>query len=138
VERLNAALSAILKIPVHGLIFRHHSYLRRYIRNKKFNYEDGIWLTFHFGLNQYRPLIINQNCIYLRGEAVNYVEPFTTDNVAYFHIDSQTNFLAVINKIKNYSIICASIDGKLGSYDKHFDIGNCEVLYNSTLISASQ
>ena len=138
VPSLNAAVSAVLKMPVHSLIFRYQHYLRRYLKNKNFDYEDGIWLTFHFGLNQYRPLIINRKCIYLRGEAVTYVEPFTTDNVEYLHISSQTNFLSIINTIKNYSIICASIDGKIGSYDKNFYIGKCEVYYNSTMISASQ
>ena len=137
VPSLNAAVSAVLKMPVHSLIFRYQHYLRRYLKNKNFDYEDGIWLTFHFGLNQYRPLIINRKCIYLRGEAVTYVEPFTTDNVEYLHISSQTNFLSIINTIKNYSIICASIDGKIGSYDKNFYIGKSIKVDSIRLICSS-
>lgn len=129
-----AFFSALLKIPVHSLMFRYQHLMRRYIIRKKFDYENGIWLTFHFGLNQFRPLLIAQKSLYLRGQSVPYVEPYTPNHVSYFHIDLNTKILAIMNEMKQHKIICGTIDGSLGSYDKFIQIGAGKVKYNSTLI----
>lgn len=134
----DAILSALLKMPVHSLLFKSNKYVRKYLRKREFTYTEGVWLTLHFGLNHFRPLLIDQDCVYIRGEKVNYVEPYTKSNVSYVHINSRTSFLSLINKIKDFSIVCATIDGTVGTYDKFFYLGSRKISYNSTLISSSK
>lgn len=135
---LVSAYSAGLKMPLHKLIFDNSRNIHRIFLTQKFKYSDGVWLTFHFGLNHYRPLLTNDVLYYVRGENVANVEKITPKNIKYIYLDEHTRLPILLNKIKNINKILVSVDGSVGRHDVLLDISGVKFSFSSAFIRIAQ
>ena len=131
-----AILASFQKFFFHWILFTNKRLLRLLCNFKKFNYDDGLWCTIHFGLNHARPLLSDTPRTYLRGDELP-VMTNSLNNVDILHISQETSFLQILPKLQSSNVFCVAVDGKFGNKDFNIDLPGYSIPCSSVLIRTS-